>query len=162
MQSQRAENLTLMHAVAGSLSPEKRLHPKRGTKERGKGCQRTVKILLQVWKGSEVRHLGYFEDEVAADVSAYDRAVLELRGPGASTNFSAEDYGAPAATAHHAPPSRAHAHARPPPAAGGRGASPPAARMPPPEGSLIRQDGADDGAAALKTMGRTRTRCSWA
>ena len=40
-----------------------------------------------------MRHLGYFEDEVAA-AHAYDRAVLELRGPGAATNFRAEEYNA--------------------------------------------------------------------
>ena len=46
----------------------------------------------QVWKGNDVRHLGYFEDEVAA-ARAYDRAVLELRGPHAPTNFGPEEYG---------------------------------------------------------------------
>lgn len=45
-----------------------------------------------MWKGNDVRHLGYFEDEVAA-ARSYDRAVLELRGPHAPTNFAPEDYG---------------------------------------------------------------------
>ncbi|KAK9808652.1 hypothetical protein WJX72_001315 [[Myrmecia] bisecta] len=40
----------------------------------------------QVWKGSEVHHLGYYEDEEEA-ARAYDRAVQELRGPDANVNF---------------------------------------------------------------------------
>ena len=44
-----------------------------------------------MWKGNDVRHLGYFEDEAEA-AHAYDRAVLELRGPDAATNFAPEFY----------------------------------------------------------------------
>jgi hypothetical protein len=43
---------------------------------------------MQVWRGNDVRHLGYFDDEMAA-ARAYDRAALELRGPSAPTNFDA-------------------------------------------------------------------------
>lgn len=55
-------------------------------------------VCRQVWKGNDVRHLGYFEDEVAA-ARAYDRAVLEIRGPHAPTNFGLQEYGAAAASA---------------------------------------------------------------
>jgi hypothetical protein len=48
----------------------------------------------QVWKGNDVRHLGYFEDEIEA-AKAYDRAVLELRGPNAQTNFQPSSYWVP-------------------------------------------------------------------
>lgn len=67
--------------------------------------------LRQVWKGSVVRHLGYFEDEVAA-ARAYDRAVLDLRGPTASTNFDPDEYGGGPAAA--APPDDAPAPLPPP------------------------------------------------
>ncbi len=56
--------------------------------------------LCQVWKGNEVRHLGYYGDEEEA-AQAYDRAVLALRGPGAPTNFAAEHYLGPAAEHPH-------------------------------------------------------------
>lgn len=49
-------------------------------------------VTVQVWKGNDVRHLGYFEDEVEA-ARAYDRAVLDLRGADTPTNFPASDYG---------------------------------------------------------------------
>ena len=45
---------------------------------------------MQVWKGNDVRHLGYFDDEVEA-ARAYDRAAVELRGPAAATNFNAAE-----------------------------------------------------------------------
>lgn len=45
---------------------------------------------MQVWKGNDVRHLGYFDDEEAA-AKAYDRAVIQLRGPAAPTNFDPTD-----------------------------------------------------------------------
>ena len=45
---------------------------------------------VQVWKGNDVRHLGYFDDEVEA-ARAYDRAAVELRGPAAATNFNAAE-----------------------------------------------------------------------
>lgn len=37
-----------------------------------------------------MRHLGYFDDEVAA-AKAYDRAAVELRGPSAPTNFPVDE-----------------------------------------------------------------------
>ena len=47
-----------------------------------------------MWKGSDVHHLGYFEDETDA-ARAYDAAVLSLRGPRAPTNFCPSAYGYP-------------------------------------------------------------------
>ena len=55
-----------------------------------------------------VRHLGYFEDEVAA-ARAYDRAVLDLRGPAASTNFDPDEYGPPDAAPAPLPPPQVRA-----------------------------------------------------
>eukprot|EP00887_Chlorella_sp_A99_P003573 scaffold7.g3573.t1 len=57
----------------------------------------------QVWKGSEVFHLGYFENEIAA-ARTYDAAVLRIRGPDAPTNFPASEYQAPAGGAGSAFP----------------------------------------------------------
>jgi hypothetical protein len=51
----------------------------------------------------QVRHLGFFEDEVEA-ARAYDHSVLELKGAGAATNFPAAD--ALSASACARPPSR--------------------------------------------------------
>ncbi|KFM23257.1 AP2-like ethylene-responsive transcription factor AIL5 [Auxenochlorella protothecoides] len=52
-----------------------------------------AKWRAQVWKGSEVHHLGYFEGEEDA-ARAYDEAVLRIRGPDAPTNFPRSQYGA--------------------------------------------------------------------
>ena len=41
---------------------------------------------------AQVHHLGFFDCEEAA-AKCYDAAVLELRGPGAPTNFEPEDAG---------------------------------------------------------------------
>lgn len=51
-----------------------------------------AKWRAQVWKGSDVHHLGYFEDETAA-ARAYDAAALRIRGPEAPTNFPRWQYG---------------------------------------------------------------------
>ena len=41
---------------------------------------------------AQVHHLGFFDCEEAA-AKCYDTAVLELRGPGAPTNFEPDDAG---------------------------------------------------------------------
>ena len=45
----------------------------------------------QVGKGSDVHHLGYFENEIDA-ARAYDAAVIRIRAPDAPTNFPRSDY----------------------------------------------------------------------
>jgi hypothetical protein len=52
-------------------------------------CQ---KWRAQVWKGSDVHHLGYFGHEEDA-ARAYDKGVLRIRGPDAPINFPRSDYG---------------------------------------------------------------------
>eukprot|EP00884_Botryococcus_braunii_P009510 jgi/Botrbrau1/18560/Bobra.0367s0009.2 len=54
----------------------------------------TGKWRAQIWKGNDVSHLGYFEDEVKAAI-AYDEAALANKGPGAITNFCPSSYGYP-------------------------------------------------------------------
>ena len=68
---------------------------------------------LQVWQGNEVLHIGYFDDEKVA-ARAFDRSVLKLRGPSATTNFPASEYGAhPAAHEGAAAPQPARAASPP-------------------------------------------------
>ena len=55
---------------------------------------------MQVWKGNDVRHLGYFDSEADA-AKAYDRAAVELRGPAAPTNFDSTDLLSEVAAAEH-------------------------------------------------------------
>ncbi|BDA43997.1 probable AP2-like ethylene-responsive transcription factor CRL5 [Coccomyxa sp. Obi] len=80
-------------AAAPAAQPKGgRLRKKPATSAGTTGAIKGSSKYRGVWKGNDVRHLGYFEDEVAA-ARAYDRAVLELRGPHAPTNFAPEDYG---------------------------------------------------------------------
>uniref|UniRef100_A0A1D1ZRM4 AP2/ERF domain-containing protein n=1 Tax=Auxenochlorella protothecoides TaxID=3075 RepID=A0A1D1ZRM4_AUXPR len=72
-----------------------RVQPVKGT-SRFRGVSwnsNCAKWRAQVWKGSEVHHLGYFEGEEDA-ARAYDEAVLRIRGPDAPTNFPRSQYGA--------------------------------------------------------------------
>ena len=70
-----------------------RVQPVKGT-SRFRGVSwnsNCAKWRAQVWKGSDVHHLGYFEDEVDA-ARAYDEAVIRIRGPNAPTNFPRSEY----------------------------------------------------------------------
>lgn len=44
-----------------------------------------------LWDGTKQRFLGHFTADTDA-ARAYDRALLELKGPDAKTNFPASDY----------------------------------------------------------------------
>lgn len=82
----------------GSRTPPFAQHPERPS-SKGSSRFRGVswnsncnKWRAQVWKGSEVHHLGYFQREEDA-ARAYDEAVLRIRGPYTATNFPRTDYG---------------------------------------------------------------------
>lgn len=74
-------------AAGGRVQPIKGASRYRGVSW-NKNCK---KWRAQVWKGNEVFHIGYFDDEVSA-AKAYDEGVLRLRGDKAATNFPADDY----------------------------------------------------------------------
>ncbi|KAL4425396.1 hypothetical protein ABPG75_009412 [Micractinium tetrahymenae] len=93
-------------AAAAKAAPlsQPRAQPIKGTSRfRGvswnSGCS---KWRTQVWKGNEVHHVGYFEQEMDA-ARAYDAAALRIRGPDAPTNFPPSDYPPQAGSApsHH-------------------------------------------------------------
>ncbi|KAK2076800.1 hypothetical protein QBZ16_005026 [Prototheca wickerhamii] len=95
--------------TASPRAPRQRVQPVKGT-SRFRGVSwnsNCAKWRAQVWKASEVHHLGYFEGEEDA-ARAYDEAVLRIRGPDAPTNFPRSDYlrgvtdSAPVSAAAHA------------------------------------------------------------
>lgn len=73
------------HDCLGLLQPSFKLCMARCWIWSGDSC-----VSVQVWKGNDVRHLGYFDEEVEA-ARAYDRAAVELRGPAAATSFLASE-----------------------------------------------------------------------
>jgi hypothetical protein len=87
-------------------------NPKRtGWKSGQKGLDGRV-VGLQLWRGSSVNHLGYFEDEVKAAM-AYDRAALKAKGADASTNFCPSLYGEPVPDPKHSKKKRKTAASAP-------------------------------------------------
>jgi len=74
-------------AAGGRVQPIKGASRFRGVSW-NKNCKRWR---AQVWKGNEVFHIGYYDNEVEA-AKAYDEGVLRLRGDTAATNFPADDY----------------------------------------------------------------------
>ena len=73
--------------ITGKAQPSKGTSQFRGVSWNS-SCS---KWRAQVWKGSDVHHLGYYENEVHA-ARAYDEAVIRIRGPDAPTNFPRSDY----------------------------------------------------------------------
>eukprot|EP00955_Chlamydomonas_euryale_P050419 354548-Chlamydomonas_euryale.AAC.21 len=62
-------------------------------------CEKVKKWRALLWDGQKQRFLGHFTADTDA-ARAYDRALLDLKGAEAKTNFPASDYAsAPAAAA---------------------------------------------------------------
>ena len=76
-----------------TTTTHKRVQPVKGS-SRFRGVSwnsNTSKWRAQVWRGAEVHHVGYFEQEEDA-AHAYDEAVVRIRGPGAPVNYPSEQH----------------------------------------------------------------------